>query len=166
MPVLILMRHAHAELPAPGMRDFDRPLSRQGCLDAKQAGELFVSTGLKIDKVFCSPAKRTEETLSCLREVVPIEESIISRHNELYSGEVAHYAEVLQQLQGDETALIVGHNPMTEHFAVGLTTSNIEANLKQLKYGFPTAAIAVISCDLDVNRAEPHGTLLHFLTVK
>ena len=63
MRELILLRHAHAEPGAAGQADFDRPLSSQGLAEAEAAGRWLADQGLVPDRVLCSPARRTRETL-------------------------------------------------------------------------------------------------------
>ena len=62
MRELILLRHAHAEPPAPGQEDFDRPLSLQGQAEAEAAGRWLKEHGYTPDRVVCSTARRTRET--------------------------------------------------------------------------------------------------------
>jgi phosphohistidine phosphatase len=164
MPIIILMRHAHAELPNPGMRDFDRPLSAAGWEDARTVAKQFAAIGVEISEIFCSPARRTMETLACVREAVEIGEASIHTPSELYSGEVSAYHHVLSQFGSHDVCMIIGHNPMIEQFAFDIAQTGDEAGLAGIKPGYPTAAMAVIDLGQSFNPANPQGRLLHFLT--
>lgn len=169
MPTLILMRHANAELASPGMRDFDRPLSPAGWKEAAMAAQSFSKTGIQIAKVFCSPARRTLETLECLRQTITINPSKIEHHPELYSGDVSSYR-ALSEAADDGACLYIGHNPMIEHFAFELAAQDEGGHMgendgiNRLKTGFPTAAIAVFEVETNAATAKPHSRLLHFLS--
>lgn len=163
MPTLILMRHANAELASPGMRDFDRPLSPAGWKEAVVAAQSFSKTGIQIAKVFCSPARRTLETLECLRQTITISPSKIEHHPELYSGDVSSYR-ALSEATDDEACLYIGHNPMIEHFAFELAVHGEQNGINRLKTGFPTAAIAVFEVETNAAPIKPHSRLLHFLS--
>jgi phosphohistidine phosphatase len=163
MPTLVLMRHANAELATPGMRDFDRPLSAAGWKEAAIAAQSFSKTGIQIAKVFCSPARRTLETLECLRQTITISPSKIEHHPELYSGDMSSYRG-LSEAADDGACLYIGHNPMIEHFAFELAAQGKQNDIEQLKTGFPTAAIAVFEVETDAAPIKPHSRLLHFLS--
>jgi phosphohistidine phosphatase len=164
MSILALMRHAHAEMPSSGLKDFDRPLSKTGWNDAKHAAEQFLETGLAISKVFCSPARRTTETLQCVRETVPITGEITTYLPDLYSGKLNAYQELLKKCAQNDVAMIIGHNPMIEHFAFNLAQSGDEFGLTALKSGYPTAAIAVLDLGATPNDPAPSARLIHFIT--
>ena len=163
MPNLILMRHANAEFASPGMQDFDRPLSKNGHAEAQLAAQMFVQTGFTISNVFCSPARRTLETLACFRETINIADDHIAYRDALYSGDVSSYQNLVSALESDARCLIIGHNPMIEHFAFDLVQRDDGTGLNQLKMGFPTAAIAIIELEGKVNGLIPNAKLLHFL---
>jgi phosphohistidine phosphatase len=163
MPTIILMRHANAEPASLGMRDFDRPLSKAGWAEGKLAANLLKATDLTPNKVFCSPARRTSETLACVGTIVPLINAIISQPQELYSGETAAYQGLVNSTTTDDICMFVGHNPMIERFAFQLATRGNNIALKRLKLGFPTAAIAIISLADDFSSINPQGDLLHFL---
>src|SRR3546814_14051373 len=63
MRELILLRHAHAEPPAAGQSDLDRPLSAEGNAEAEAAGRWLREQRLVPDLALCSPSRRTRETL-------------------------------------------------------------------------------------------------------
>ena len=66
MRELILLRHAHAEPAENGLADIDRPLSPHGLAEAEAAGRWLLEQRLVPDRVLCSPARRTRETLEAV----------------------------------------------------------------------------------------------------
>ena len=70
MRELILLRHAHAEPAVPGQADFDRPLSAEGLAEAEAVAAWMRDKALVPDRVLCSPARRTRETLDAVVEAV------------------------------------------------------------------------------------------------
>lgn len=164
MPLIILMRHAHAEMPSPGMRDFDRPLSSAGKKDATVTAKQLAATRVKISTAFCSPARRTIETLACVQDTLQINENTVVYSSELYSGDVAAYHHLLSQLGENEVCMIIGHNPMVENFAFDMAQTGDEVGLAKIKLGYPTAAIGVIGLADNFNPANAHGSLLHFFS--
>ena len=63
MRKLILLRHAHAESAAPGQPDRERPLSGEGLAEAEAAGRWLKAHGHVPDRILCSQANRTLQTL-------------------------------------------------------------------------------------------------------
>ena len=60
---LILMRHAKSSWDDPAAADFDRPLNGRGRRSAKALGHWLRQRGWLPDRVLCSSARRTRETL-------------------------------------------------------------------------------------------------------
>jgi phosphohistidine phosphatase len=164
MPTITLMRHAKAELAGVGMKDFDRALSLAGRNEAATTVNLLKMTGFAPTLVFCSPARRTLETLACVRTIIPLDDSSIFNPPELYSGEVAAYQNLIRSVSSTDICLFIGHNPMIERFAFDLSTNGEKTALNHLKLGVPTAAIAVIILAEGFSAAEPQGHLQHFFT--
>ena len=69
MRQLILLRHAHAESATAGQDDIARPLSATGLAEARAAGDWLREHGLRPDRVLCSTAARTRETLAALGDI-------------------------------------------------------------------------------------------------
>lgn len=134
MPVLIVLRHAKAASP-PGAADFDRPLADRGLRNATAAGHELRAIGCVPERVVCSPALRTRQTLDRLALDVPVEFA-----DQVYGNNVQEIFGLLRE-QADEPAslLLVGHNPSMQLLALELTGT--------ADRGFPTAAMAVIEWD-------------------
>ncbi|SDR76228.1 phosphohistidine phosphatase [Friedmanniella luteola] len=102
---LLLLRHATAEPARPGHADADRRLSSRGEAEADGVGAFLREQGLVVDRVLCSPAVRTRQTLERLGLDAPVELVPL-----LYQ---AGSDEVLELVAAADvaTVLVVGHAP-------------------------------------------------------
>lgn len=163
MPIVIPMRHAHAELASPGMRDFDRQLSKIGKAEAILAAQFIAKENLTLTRIFCSPARRTIETLECLNSVLSTKTIETIYNHEFYSGDENSYQQALCDLAQNDVALLIGHNPMVERFALNLVRFGEEPAFSLIKQGFPTAAFAIV--ELDSNNAQGRLRNFHIASV-
>jgi len=149
---LILLRHAHAEPAARGQADIDRPLSAQGLAEAEAAGRWLAERSLVPDRVLCSPARRTRETLEAVLAVTGYAEQRLE--DAIYDATAGALIGLLHAQDDIERLLLVGHNPGMERL-VALLHSGQSGDYR----GMPTAAVAVLS--LPAQRAiEPGQGLL------
>ena len=167
MKQLLLLRHAKA-VPSSPSGDFERELAPRGRKDASRMGVYLQAEGLVPQQILASPARRTQETASLVREALgdapPLESP-----RALYLAEPHTILEAIRSAEPEtERLLVVGHNPGIAELAELITVSgNLQARaLVQQKY--PTAALAVISLDIEVwQGASFHsGRLDRFLTPK
>lgn len=137
MRELILLRHANA-LPGRGEQaDFDRALSEQGLLEAEAAADWLQQRGLIPDRVLCSPARRTRETLEpVLAKLGYVEQRL---EDCIYEASANTLAALLQAHHDAQRLLLVGHNPGLETLTALLSASSAGGYR-----GMPTAAIAVL----------------------
>ena len=154
MRELILLRHAHAESPAVGQDDSQRPLSAVGLDEARAAGEWLRAHDLRPDRVLCSPAERTRQTFAALGALdcadVREEEAIY----EASPGTLIALADVHRDAR---RLLLVGHNPGLEQLAA-LMHSGQTGDYR----GMPPGGIAVLRLPVDVNIEPGIATLTRF----
>ena len=94
MRELILLRHAHAEPATTGQSDLDRPLSPQGLAEAEAVARWLKEQGLVPDRVLCSPARRTRETLEAVMDAIGyVEQRLEERIYEATPGTLADLAD-------------------------------------------------------------------------
>jgi phosphohistidine phosphatase len=142
MRELILLRHAHAEPAADGQADIDRPLSPHGLAEAEAAGRWLLEQKLSPDRVLCSPARRTRETLEAVLEQTGyVEQWLDERIYDAVPGTLAALADEHREV---ERVLIVGHNPGLEQL-VALLHSGQSGDYR----GMPPAAVAVLSLPME-----------------
>ncbi|KAF1700790.1 SixA phosphatase family protein [Pseudoxanthomonas suwonensis] len=138
MRELILLRHAHAEPGAPGQADMDRPLSPHGLAEAEAAGRWLAGNGLLPDRVLCSPARRTRETLEAVLAITGYAEQRLEEA--IYEATPGTLIGLLEEQRDVERLMLVGHNPGLERL-VALLGSGRSDDYR----GMPPAAVAVLT---------------------
>ncbi|MBB5207720.1 SixA phosphatase family protein [Chiayiivirga flava] len=137
---LILLRHAHADSPA-GLDDTARPLSPRGVAEAQDAARWIAAHGTP-DRVLCSPAQRTRETL---RHVTASTGDIDTRVDpRIYEATPGTLLDVLAEHRDSARLLLVGHNPGLESLVALLATGQSGDHR-----GMPPGSIAVLSLAAD-----------------
>ncbi|HEX5252596.1 MAG TPA: histidine phosphatase family protein [Mycobacterium sp.] len=139
---LLLMRHAKSDYP-PGVADHDRPLASRGVRQAGLAGDWLRAHAPTIERVLCSTATRTRETLLNTRIDAPV------RYSErLYAATPGTLIDEINTLDdGVSTLLVIGHEPTISALALGLggaPGTNTTA-AERISAKFPTSAIAVLT---------------------
>jgi phosphohistidine phosphatase len=119
MKHLLLIRHAKSGYRHDELVDFGRTLNSQGREEAQQLAEQLATLGFIPDKVLCSPAARTVQTLHflvrsgfvLLEDVIFLPELYLATSNIIY--------EACKQSGADHVA-VIGHNPGLSDLAVQL----------------------------------------------
>lgn len=143
---LLIMRHAKSSwsTDAPDVR---RPLSARGTRDAIAAGAFLA--GFAPQMVWCSAATRTQQTWECAAVGGAACDDVRVR-DDLYAASSYDVLRVLQSTPNKVTcALVIGHEPTVSDLALGLSIHSPFTSAIEMK--FPTAAIAVLTHDLDWN---------------
>ncbi len=142
MRTLFLMRHAQAEDISFG-RDRERPLTDAGRRAAAMAGTTLREE--KIQRVWCSSATRTRQTLAGLG--LP-EETSVEYLDYLYvcgtNTLLKHLAEVDDAV---ERMLVVGHSPTIPGLAARLASGDNPHDADRLWTNYPTATWTQFSVD-------------------
>lgn len=138
MRELILLRHAHAEPADNGQADIDRPLSPHGLAEAEAAGRWLLEQRVVPDRVLCSPARRTRETLEAVLGLTGYVEKRLDER--VYEATPGTLAALVDEHREVERLLLVGHNPGLEQL-VALMSSGQSGDYR----GMPPAAVAVLS---------------------
>jgi len=170
LKTLHLLRHAKTiEGPLHGT-DHARFLTPRGVKAAKLLGEHLTATGISVDRVFCSTARRARETYELIAPT--LKGATVAFRDRLYLVEASDLLEFIHGLPDKaDSIMIVGHNPGLHHIAVNLsktaTRGKAEA-LTALREKFPTGTLCTLQFDLahwrDVNAAT--GTLTAFVRPK
>jgi phosphohistidine phosphatase len=143
MKTLILLRHAKSSWSDPDMDDHDRVLNGRGRTAAPAMARWLETAGLVPERILCSSARRTQETVERMRKAVPAlpEPAILP---ELYH---ASPETILGAIRGvaDEVAsvMVVGHEPSMSALAHLLDRGDAEPECRRAFAHFPTAAAAV-----------------------
>ncbi len=164
MPILLLARHAKSSWADGSLRDHDRPLNRRGADDAPRVGSALKERDLVPDLVYSSTSARTRETVAGLEDGIemPLEVHFIP---ELYLASPGTMLAAVQSAPDDvERLMILAHNPGTHALAVGLAADGARKDLEQMRYKFPTGAVAVLTFETDRwSDIQGDGTLVEFI---
>lgn len=160
---LIILRHAKAAWP--DVEDRQRPLAERGQRDAPAAGRWLRDyerrpDGPEIDRVVCSPARRTRETweLAAAELNKPPEPVYDGR---VYAATTSALLTVLRETPADvRCQLLVGHNPGVQTLALVLAREDSGEPLLRVREKFPTSGIAVFDVDDEWSALEPQHSLL------
>lgn len=147
MSRLLLYRHAKSSWAEPGMADRDRPLAPRGRRAAERMASVIAGADLLPDRILCSPARRTRETLAALLAVIG-DSCQVSINDDLYEPSESDYRGVIASNGRDaRTLLVIGHNPAIHATALTLIGTSDDTAARQVAAKFPTAALAVIDFD-------------------
>lgn len=118
MKTIMLMRHAKSLHGAGKHQDFDRPLAKQGNIDASRMGLFIRQVGVLPGYIEGSTARRAQETIDLLIKAADLQSGIVSKNEDLYYGGARDYLSVIQKASEDtDRIMIVGHNPLLEETA-------------------------------------------------
>ena len=137
---LLLLRHAKSSWSDPDLPDRERPLAARGRRAAAALGARLARRRLAIDRVLCSPARRTRETLALLA----LEPTIPVDYGEtLYLASARSLLARLRRLPPRvRSVLVIGHDPGLEHLARLLGERGQAQAMRRLSEGFKTGALA------------------------
>jgi phosphohistidine phosphatase len=137
---LLLLRHAKSSWDAPDLPDVERPLSPRGRSNAAALGRRIRRRRLRIDRVLCSPARRTRETLALLAldPAIPV-----SFAEPLYLASARALLARLRRLPPRvRSVLVIGHDPGLEQLVEALAPEGRPKALDRFAQGFKTGALA------------------------
>ena len=151
MRELIVLRHAKSSWDDIDIRDHDRQLASRGIEAAKRMGALILKRGWVPDRIICSTAARTKQTLELARADWPTEPPIdTTMLATLYLASPLRLFEIVRE-QPDEAQrlLVIGHNPGLHGFLTRLAGHGDKADLANLNVKFPTAALAAVALEIE-----------------
>jgi len=105
------------------LSDYDRPLNDRGRSQAEAMGRYFQENAFEIDKILCSGALRTRQTLDLLLEAYDYQGKIEYK-DEIYTSSVLTLKMLIRQA-GADSLLLIGHNPAIETLAGDLTGEDL-----------------------------------------
>lgn len=156
MKTILLLRHAKSEDPGLIQPDFKRHLKERGIKDIIKVTEHFIDFGIMPEKILCSTANRTKETL---HEFLQISKSPadVQLMDELYHASASTIFDcVAPEFEKHETIMVVGHNFGISQLADFLS----ETGCQEL----PTSGLVILDFD---SLFEPgQGKIRHFISPK
>ena len=126
MKTLILLRHAKASWSDGAGSDVERGLKPKGWRQAEKMSAHLLGEGIRPEKVFCSPSRRTQDTLGPFLESWDMPAESVVLDDELYLANENILMEKIQALPDDVSrVLFLGHNPGFTDLANRLTSSEV-----------------------------------------
>ena len=142
MRTLLLMRHAKSDYPA-GVPDHDRPLAPRGERDADAAATWMAAAFPRLDEVAVSPARRAQQTWA--RVAARVQASAVREDSRIYEDWGSGLRDVVAAFSEEASlALVVGHNPGIEEFALSLGQGGDPSARARLMTKYPTSGITVL----------------------
>jgi phosphohistidine phosphatase len=131
---LYVLRHASAGTRrANPVLDKKRPLDKEGKQQCLQVGRLLSAQRVQFDLVVSSPLKRALQSASLVSTETGYEGGIRLSEALSPAATVAQFRQMLLELEGLETVLVVGHNPNLELFLSSLVSPDGKASLRLRK---------------------------------
>ena len=130
MRKLFVLRHGKASKNFDYSEDFKRNLNKKGIAQINQIGYILRDSGVKIDEIIASKARRTFETAQIANHFIGCEK--ITFNEDLYLCSLDVIAAALSKDSPAETRLYVGHNNGISHFVNWLCDENILMNTGML----------------------------------
>jgi phosphohistidine phosphatase len=165
---LYILRHAKAEAGSAAQEDHLRHLSARGVEDAARMGAYLVASDVHPERILCSTAVRTAETLmkieEAYRHTLPVKYV-----EKLY---LASANDMLALIAGADQAvtklMVIGHNPGLHQLSLMLAKSGDPHLLEELAMKLPTATFLSIEFSGASWNGIKHGggKLTHFVTPK
>lgn len=142
MKNLLLLRHAKSSWENLSLVDFQRPLNDRG-RDAATRMAAYMADHMPLpDRILCSTAQRTRETLSAFVKVYAHEYEV-SFMRDLYMATPTVLMGDIQACEPEtETLMIIAHNPGLEELACVLANDLKGDHIQDMVTKYPTAACA------------------------
>lgn len=108
---LLIIRHAKSSWAAPEHSDFERRLDQRGVDDGSKMAKAYSAALPRPDRVLCSPARRTRDTLAFL---IPdlLDPRRVEYEDSLYLGSASTWLSWIRATPAPVRVLaLMGHNP-------------------------------------------------------
>lgn len=146
MPLLVLVRHAKAEAPQPGLNDHARALTLEGREASVRLAERLVEAGIVPDLALVSSSNRTVQTFKRMATVLG--DTQVRVEDDLYESAGERYMSVLTRAGDANVVMVVGHEPTTSHVAAWLAgPGSLKRPLQRVALGMATSGAAILEFD-------------------
>jgi phosphohistidine phosphatase len=121
---LYFVRHGSAGAPKPSpQEDAARGLDREGRRQCELIGKLLAALGIRFDEIFSSPLRRASESAAIIARQTRYKGKIALAPALRPDGTYERFLELLSDMPGADSALLVGHNSKLSEF-IGKLISN------------------------------------------
>ena len=114
---LYLIRHGKSDWNADYDKDHDRPLNKRGQNDAGKIGAYMKRASVQPDRVLCSSALRTRQTLELLTEEAGWRSEVFVERSLYLADPEEVFRLIRSQPDSVQTLALIGHQPFTGHVA-------------------------------------------------
>lgn len=144
MPRLLLLRHAKSSWKDKALADVDRPLSDRGRADLAPLAASLRAHGLVPDRVLCSAARRTRETLAGLLPDFAGDLDVHVTADLFEAGEDRLIDQIRAHGGLARTLMVIGHEPGLSEVTRALVGDGNPSFMEEIERKFPTAALAIV----------------------
>lgn len=156
---LYILRHAKSDWGNSGVDDIDRPLNERGKKDAPFMARKLKNSGLNVEHIISSHAKRAYDTARIMADEFP--EACLEKEFQLYHADIDEIFHICLEIEEPkDNVMLVCHNPGITYFANVICGANVD--------NVPTCGILVIDVDTELwSEADMSDfKLIHFLYPK
>jgi len=135
-----------------------------GDADAEALGRMIAAQGHVPDLVMCSTALRARQTWAQVARSLGKEDVRTIYSDVLYQADAAGHLTMIRKAPDTKSLLVVGHNPIMEDLALGLSGDGKPEAMKRVAAGFPACGLAILSFQEPLGAIAPgKGFLETFL---
>ncbi len=149
MKTILLLRHAKSAWNDAGMSDHDRPLNARGERAAHAMADYIAAQSARPDRILCSTAKRTRQTLAPLLALWTPAPPISLEDGLYLASQQVLLARLRRLPDTDKAVLLIGHNDGIWHLAEMLAGSGKQARRTALGEKFPTGTLATLRAPIE-----------------
>lgn len=160
---IYLARHAKSSWDSGVSKDFGRPLSERGQIDATRMGIELNMLGWKPEKIIASPALRAHQTCLALCAGMQLSaDDMVAWNKDIYAAYMITLLQILTSLpEQQQSIMLIGHNPSMEDLLLHLCGDDVPRQ-KNGKL-FTTANVARLSVSVPWKELVMHNAQLEGL---
>ncbi len=145
--LLYLLRHANSSRTDRTLADFDRPLTPEGLGECERLRDYLKLADAEPDRVLCSPATRTRETLAAIESALG-EQAKPTFEKQIYGGNPKQLLARIRRLpESVSSAMLIGHNPAVQSLALRLAGKGDAKAMARMAAKFPAGAVSILVVD-------------------
>ena len=148
MKKLYLLRHAQSQ-SSFDITDKNRTLTEHGTKEATSLGIYMQQNNIIPEKIICSSATRTRQTLEYLQKSLNIEN--IEFTDSIYNASTGDIFKEIQNTNNNiQSLLIIGHNPAIHAIGQLIASNGDEEIIHKHTISYPPNTLTSIDCRTDV----------------
>ena len=145
---LSLIRHAKSDWNYGIHDDMNRPVSLKGINEIKRICGLLKEKKMIFDEAFCSPSKRTKETLDIIVKNLPCQPSVHYLENLYHTSSFDIFDTVMLEAK-KKRVLIVSHQPLLSNSIENFFIDSQNKHYLNAITSYPTSALFNVSFECE-----------------